>query len=73
MRPDLFPGTKPARALPRVMMHFTDVGTGMAGELIATFECRKCKHQSDWLICQNNTDIKRGEPCPKCNGETVDV
>ncbi len=67
MRPDLFPGTKPPRAKPRVMMHFTDIGTGMGGDLIATFECRKCGHESGWLICDNDTQVKRGEPCPKCN------
>ncbi len=67
MRPDLFPGTKPPRAKPRAMMHFTDVGNGPGGDLIATFECRKCGHESDWLICDNYTQVKRGELCPKCN------
>ncbi|HZF99158.1 MAG TPA: hypothetical protein VEY92_13140 [Pseudoxanthomonas sp.] len=71
MRADLFPGTKPPRAKPRVMMRFIDVGTGAASELIATFACRKCGHETDWLICANATDVKRGEPCPICNrGET---
>ncbi|HMM25705.1 MAG TPA: hypothetical protein PKA36_13015 [Pseudoxanthomonas mexicana] len=68
MRSDLFPDTKPARAKPRVLMHFTDVGCGAASELIATFACHKCGHETEWLVCDNDTEVKRGVPCPVCNG-----
>ena len=51
----------------RVLMHFSDVGTGAADELLATFACSKCGHETDWLVCANATEVKRGLPCPHCN------
>lgn len=48
-------------------MHFTDVGNGAADELLATFACSKCGHETDWLVCANATEVKRGLPCPHCN------
>lgn len=58
------------RKKPRVIMHFTDVGMGLGGETIATFQCPQCGHKTEWLICDTNTDVKRGEPCPVCNEES---
>jgi len=63
---DLFPGTKPPRAKPRVMMHGTDFGYD--GDItIAHMVCPKCGHDADWLMFDNDTDARRGAPCPKCN------
>lgn len=67
MHQDLFPGIKPPRAKPRVLMHFADVGNGAASELIATFSCRRCGYESEWLICANATEVRRGKACPVCN------
>lgn len=67
MRADLFPDSKPPRAKPRVLMHFTDVGGGAGDELLATFACRVCGHETEWLVCDNATKVKRGVPCPVCN------
>lgn len=63
--PDLF--QRPPRRPARVLMHFTDAGTGPADELLATFACRKCGHETEWLVCDNETEVKRGIPCPNCN------
>lgn len=68
---DLF--GKATRSKPRVLMHFTDVGCGAADELLATFSCRKCGHESGWMICANETEVKRGLPCPVCNPATNPV
>lgn len=65
---DLFPvPAKQYRAPARVLMHFTDVGGGAADELLATFSCRICGHETEWLVCDNETEVKRGIPCPNCN------
>lgn len=50
-------------------MKFTDVGGGAADELLATFACRVCGHESGWLECANYSEVKRGTPCPQCNPE----
>lgn len=69
MTPDLFPDLfqRLPRQPARVLMHFTDVGNGAADELLATFQCRGCGHETDWLICDSATEVKRGMPCPFCN------
>lgn len=63
---DLFPGTKPPRSKPRVMMHFTDTGSGAADELLATFQCSRCGTETEWLIA-TSAEIRRGIPCEQCN------
>ncbi|MCD9005167.1 hypothetical protein LDO31_02760 [Luteimonas sp. XNQY3] len=68
--PDMFAELKPPRAKPRVMMHAIDSGSRGPTDVIALFECSKCGHKSDWLICANWTEMERGEPCPKCNART---
>lgn len=62
MTPDLFPGTKPLRARPRVLMHVSD-----AGDCIAKYRCAKCGAESGWLPFATITEAKRGIPCEACN------
>lgn len=73
MTPDLFPGTKPPRAKPRVLMHVTDstdVHTGAADDLgkpMCRMRCTRCEAETDWLIFDTVTEAKRGIPCEVCN------
>lgn len=69
---DLFSSATPPRRKPRVLMHFTDAGyvDGLGGA--ATFECRRCGHETDWLAA-TDTEIRRGIPCPVCNACTNPV
>lgn len=68
-QPDMFPTAKPPRAKPRVLMHFTDAGYSSCGTM-ATFKCDRCGYESEWMDCRNDTEVKRGLPCPNCNKET---
>lgn len=69
MRPDLFPGTKPPRAKPRVMMHGVDFGYD--GDItLGHMVCGKCGHDDGWLMFDNDSEARRGAPCPKCNGDS---
>lgn len=65
----MFAALKPPRAAPRVLMHHDDVGIGTYG-YVATFVCRKCGARSELMHCDNETDVKRGMPCPVCNRTT---
>lgn len=56
---DLF--ERPARAPPRRLAHFIDVGDG-----IALYECR-CGWRSDWEPYERPSDVRRGIPCVPCN------
>ena len=68
MQTDLFPlASRPARAKPRKLMHVIDAGIGPASESLARFECGRCGHESDWMVC-SWSEARRGIPCPKCNG-----
>lgn len=73
MTPDLFPGTKPPRAKPRVLMHVSDasqVAFGKRedfGKPLCQMRCSKCGAESDWLIFDTITEAKRGIPCETCN------
>lgn len=69
---DLFPGSKPPRAAPRVLMHFHDVGLREDGEQIALFACTRCGHESNWIPA-TDTEVRRGIPCPICNASTSPV
>lgn len=62
---ELFP--RPPRAKARVMMHEIDSGSRGPTDVIAKFACKRCGHESQWLICENWTSVTRGEPCPICN------
>lgn len=69
MRLDLFPGTKPPRAKRRVMMHGVD--HGYDGDItLAHMVCGKCGHDADWLMFDNDSEARRGAPCPKCNADS---
>lgn len=76
MTPDLFPGTKPPRGKPRVLMHVSDAGechTGAAEDLgkpICVMRCTRCGAETDWLIFDTVTEAKRGIPCEACNKES---
>lgn len=69
---DLFPGTKPKRALPRVMMKATDHSfcdeTPEHPEM-ALMECSKCGHDAGWMHFATRSAVKRGVPCPTCNAK----
>jgi hypothetical protein len=71
MDSDLFPGTKPPRAVPRKLMHVCDASTDDYDDGLATvrMSCTRCDHVSDWLAI-SVTEAKRGLPCPNCNKET---
>lgn len=56
------------RAKPRVLMHAIDAGSGPSGRVQAKFQCQKCGH-TDWMLC-SLTEMRRGEPCPKCNKDS---
>lgn len=67
--PDLFPGTKPPRAKPRVLMHVSDAGDNDDGRPICVMKCRSCGAETDWLVFETITEAKRGIPCEACNKE----
>lgn len=66
MTPDLFPGTKPPRARPRVLMHVADAGD-MLGKPMCVMRCARCGAETDWLVFDTVTEAKRGIPCETCN------
>jgi hypothetical protein len=69
--PDLFPASKPPRAVPRKLMHVSDASPdGCFGDGLATVRmmCARCRYESDWLAL-SVTNAKRGTPCPNCNKE----
>ena len=59
---DLFPGTKPPRAKPRVMAHVFDAGCSCENN-VARFKCRRCSWQSEWMSVASISDGKRGIGC----------
>lgn len=67
MTPDLFPGTKPPRRPPRVLMHVTDSGDGGDGKPLCRMLCARCGAESEWLVFDTVTEAKRGIPCEACN------
>lgn len=69
MRPDLFPGTKPPRAKPRVLMHAVD--HGYDGNLVLGFmECSACGRDPVWWNFTSHSELNRGVPCPECNPDS---
>ncbi len=69
---DLFGYTKP-RAKPRVMMHAIDHGQspGMMPDWRtskgAHFQCAACGHDDGWSFDMQDSEVRRGLPCPACN------
>ena len=63
---DMISNLKPARARPRVMMHGVDFGYD--GDItLSHMVCGKCGYDGNWLMFDNDTEARKGAPCPKCN------
>ena len=63
---DMFAELKPPRQKPRVMMHGIDFGYD--GDItLGHMVCDKCGHDDDWWMFDNDTEARRGVPCPNCN------
>jgi hypothetical protein len=60
---------KNAKRLKR--MAVTDCGMHVDG-LIATFQCKRCLHETPWIYVIRSNDIRTGIPCHKCN-EGIDL
>lgn len=72
MRTDLF-GPLPSK--PRqVRMHAIDTGhapglmPGWRTAMGGYFLCQRCGHDDGWSFDMTPTEIRRGLPCPVCNG-----
>ena len=46
-------------------------GAEINGKLHASFYCRHCRYESEWLEIESVAKSKRGLPCPKCNKQTT--
>lgn len=61
---------KPPRAKPRKLMHVCDAG-GCSSEdgtgALVRMACRRCGHETGWMVLETVTAAKRGIPCQKCN------
>lgn len=72
---DLFPSDPKPRTPRVVRMHMVDAGeapgrmSGWKTAQGAHFKCCRCGHDDDWTFDLTITEIKRGLPCPKCNGD----
>lgn len=61
------------RAPSRVMMHAIDTGQapgtmpGWRTAKGAHFQCRRCGHDAGWLFDMQDSEVRRGVPCPECN------
>lgn len=65
----MLPGfERPERRSPRVMAKVLDAGDGYA-----LFQCPACGWNSGWIEeCRSVSKVKRGIPCPSCNGEETE-
>jgi len=76
MKADLFGPVH--RKAPLVRMQAVDHGEapglmpGWRTAQGAHFQCRRCGHDAGWLFDMTVTEIRRGEPCPKCNVAVVE-
>lgn len=71
---DMFEAMKPPRQAPRRLMHVCDAGNSPCGaedgsSAVVKFACRRCGHESEWMLGFTVTEAKRGIPCPVCNVE----
>ena len=77
MSPDLFPEAPRHRAKPRKLGHVIDAGHGCgldddgSRNHWARLKCVWCDHQWEIHSGHTITELKRGLPCPECNGEPV--
>lgn len=73
---DLF-GNRPRRPR-RVMMHAVDTGDalGLCGGWRTTagarFVCSRCGRDDGWSFDLTASELRRGLPCPDCNGSGAD-
>lgn len=58
------PRSRPRR---KFVMHVHDAGNAEEGAIIAQFRCKRCGHETDWLVCETLTEARKGIPCPLCN------
>ncbi len=68
-QPDLFPGTKPKRRSPKVLMQVVDAGDhGCVTEYkwFVHLVCPKCGHDDGWSEHHTKREAER-QPCPVCN------
>lgn len=66
---DMFPAPELKRPKSKRNMHAIDAGTGPADEVIALMECPTCGHDDGWWTFDTWTKMRRGVPCPVCNGK----
>lgn len=52
----------------QVRMYVIDAGDAENGQLIAKMQCPKCQFTTGWKPFQSDSAVRRGLPCPKCNG-----
>lgn len=67
---DMFQALKPPRAKPRVMMHGIEFGYD-GEQTLGLMECSKCGYDGGWWNFANDSEAKRGAPCPVCNEDTA--
>lgn len=66
---ELFPELKKPRAKPLKRAHIVDAGEGQGDHPYgAAFECQRCGWESKWCCFKTSNEIRRGVPCPNCNG-----
>ena len=72
----MFAELKPPRKAPEKLMHVSDAASECCSEdgegVMVRLQCKRCKHETDWLIFATITEAKRGKPCPKCNATPND-
>lgn len=47
-------------------MHGTDFGYD-GNITLGHMVCGKCGHDANWMMFANDSDARRGVPCPNCN------
>lgn len=57
---------KPPRRMRGQLMRVCDTGPGEGPGCVVQMRCKRCGHQSEWLLFDTVTEAKRGLPCPKC-------
>ncbi|PIE13842.1 MAG: hypothetical protein CSA70_03760 [Rhodobacterales bacterium] len=76
-RQPALPGFKKQRKPRRIMMHTEEFGQapgmmpGWTTSKGGHFKCKKCGHDAGWLFNMNESEMRRGVPCPKCNRKGV--
>lgn len=69
---DLFGAVTPKPRM--VRMHAVDAGQagymmpGWKTEKGADFVCQRCGYEAGWIFNLSDSEVRRGVPCPRCNG-----